>query len=76
MADDDEGTGLGAKFWLGLIGATLALAIGGLILFLIVGAVWYAWGFLGTLLVLFAVTAGFGYVHDRRAQRRYERLPT
>jgi Flp pilus assembly protein TadB len=73
MEDDD--THLGAKFWLGLIGVTLALAVGALILFLFVDVIWYLWGAIGALLFVFFVAGAIGYIHDRREQRRYERLP-
>ena len=34
---------LGWRFWLWVIGVALAVGIGGLLLFLLVGAAWYRW---------------------------------
>jgi hypothetical protein len=74
LADDDD-NGLGGKFWLMVIGATIALGIGALILFVLVDIVWYAWGFVGALLAVFLVIGLIGWIMDRRAQQRYDRLP-
>jgi hypothetical protein len=74
LADDDD-NGLGGKFWLMVIGATIALGIGALILFAFIDVIWYAWGFFGALLFVFLVIGVIGYVMDRRAQQRYDRLP-
>jgi hypothetical protein len=74
LADDDD-TGLGGKFWLMVIGATIALGIGALILFAFVDIIWYAWGFFGALLFVFLVIGVIGWIMDRRAQQRYDRLP-
>ena len=74
MADDDD-SGLGGKFWLMIIGATIALGIGALILFAFVDIIWYAWGFFGAVLVVFLIIGIIGWVMDRRAQQRYENLP-
>jgi Flp pilus assembly protein TadB len=71
----DDDTHLGGKFWLTVIGAILALGIGALIIALLVDVVWYLWGAVGTLLVVFLVVALVGYFYDRRQQRRYEDLP-
>jgi hypothetical protein len=73
--DEDDGTHLGAKFWLMIIGGTIGLAIAALIFFLFIDVIWYAWGFVGALLVVFLVVGAIGYIHDRRAQKRYEELP-
>jgi high-affinity Fe2+/Pb2+ permease len=71
----EDDTHLGAKFWLTVIGAIIALGIGALILFLLVDVVWYLWGAVGTFLILFLVAGLIGYFYDRRQQRRYEDLP-
>jgi hypothetical protein len=34
----------GGKFFLWVIGVSLAIGIGGMLLFLLIGAAWYAWG--------------------------------
>jgi hypothetical protein len=46
---DDSGAG---KFFLWVIGVSLAIGVGGMILFLLIGAAWYAWGpFLALIVV-------------------------
>jgi hypothetical protein len=72
---EDDDTHLGATFWLVVIGATLGFGIGLIALFILIEAVWYRWSLAGALLLLFVVACGIAYIHDRRAQRRYERLP-
>ncbi|HKG44461.1 MAG TPA: hypothetical protein VKB10_09500 [Gaiellaceae bacterium] len=61
---------LGWKFWLWVIGVSLAIGIGGMLLFLIFGAVWYAWGFFGALIFFAAVALTWGWFHDRSERRR------
>jgi uncharacterized membrane protein YcaP (DUF421 family) len=68
MADD--GDGLGFKFWGGLFGVILAIAIGGMILFLIFSRAVYAFGFLGAFLVLGVLVILVAWIFDRRTQRR------
>jgi bacteriorhodopsin len=65
---------LGVGFWLTLIGVAVGAALGGILIFLIMGWAWYAWGLLGMLLFLGAVTVGIGYVVDKRDARRRRRL--
>ena len=71
---DDDTDVLGWRYWLGFLGIAVAAVIGLVILFVVVGSVWYTWGFLGMFLVLAAVLIGFGYLHDRREQRQRRRL--
>jgi hypothetical protein len=61
--------GLGWRFWLWVIGVSLAIGIGGLLLFLLVGAAWYRWGFLGALIFFSAIALAYGYFYDRRQRR-------
>jgi Kef-type K+ transport system membrane component KefB len=68
--EESDGT-LGTTFWLALIGVTLAVTIGVMIAFLLFSAAWYAWGFLGAVVVLLAVTGVVKYVMDRRARARW-----
>ena len=61
--------GLGWRFWLWVIGVSLAIGIGGLLLFLLVGAAWYRWGILGALIFFSAIALAYGYFYDRRQRR-------
>ncbi len=56
---EDTSDRLGVKFWALVFGVILAIGIGGMILFLLIGAAWSAFGFLGAMLIgLFAVAGG------------------
>jgi membrane protein YdbS with pleckstrin-like domain len=68
---EESDDGLGAKFWLSLIGVTLAAAIGVALIFLFFGAVWYAWGLVGAIVALVALVYVVGWVMDRRARSRW-----
>jgi phosphatidylglycerophosphate synthase len=65
---------LGAGFWLKLVGLVVACGIGGLLLFLFVGAAWARWGGLGALLFFFAVLLTWAYFYDRKHVKEYEDL--
>ena len=69
---DDEG--LGASFWLKTIGVVFAIGIGGLILFVFIGAAWYAWGLLGMFVFVVGVLALVAWIYDRQHAKRYEDL--
>jgi uncharacterized membrane protein len=72
--DTDEDSGMGVRFWLMLAGIAVVCAIGAGVIFLIIGAAWYAWGFFGTLLVIGVVALLYGLWYDRRhpsARGRY-----
>ena len=49
-----------------MIGVSLAVGIGGLLLFLLIGAAWYRWGFLGALILFGVIALAYGYFYDRR----------
>ena len=68
---DDE---LGAGFWLKMIGVIFAIGIGGLVVFLIIGWAWYAWGFLGAFIFVAAVLALIAWMLDRSRAKRYDDL--
>jgi membrane protein implicated in regulation of membrane protease activity len=63
---------LGGKFWLYLVGIALAIGIGGFLLFMLIGAAWYAWGPFMALVVFGALLILVGWIHDRRSQKEYE----
>jgi membrane protein YdbS with pleckstrin-like domain len=67
---------LGGRFWLRLIGLTIAIGIAALIVFLLIDVVWYAWGVVGALLVLFLVMLVIGWAYDRRQESRYDDVAT
>ena len=72
MRDDDDS--LGARFWVGIMGVTLAFAIGLLVLFFLVSWAWYAWGIIGALLFVFFGIGLIGWLQQRRAQKEYDSL--
>ena len=76
MWDNDDGDGLGAKFWLGLIGVCVGAAIAGGLLLIMIGWVWAAVGVVGTFVVFGSVAIGAGAVYDRRERERRKRLAT
>lgn len=63
--------GIGAKFWLLLIGGTLAAVLGFFLIVFLFGYAWYAWGFIGAAIALVAVAAAVQWVMDRRARNRW-----
>jgi hypothetical protein len=69
--DDD---GLGWRFWLYVIGIALAIGIGGMILFLIIGGAWYRWGAFGALALFAVVALIFGWIWDRTHDHGYESI--
>jgi len=69
MSDYDE-KGLGARFWLWVVGLAIGGAIAVALLFLVIGWAWYAWGFLGAFLFFALVALAFGYFFDRRQASR------
>ena len=65
---------MGGKFWLALLGGTVALVIGLVLVWLVFSWAWYAWGFFGALVLLLIVLFGISWAVDRRDKRRYEGL--
>jgi 4-hydroxybenzoate polyprenyltransferase len=65
----------GGKFWLKLIGGVIACAIATVIIFIVLGSVWYSWGFLGALVVLAIVFGTMGWMHDKRERKRLHEAP-
>ena len=52
-------------FFLKAVGVNVAIGIGGIILFSLIGMAWYAWGALGSLLFFFLLLIGGGWLYDR-----------
>jgi hypothetical protein len=71
MAGDSDSDDLGGSFWLMLIGVAVAIGIGALILFWLIGSAWASWGGLGALVVIGAVALLFGFFYDRRQAKLY-----
>jgi hypothetical protein len=63
---------LGAKFWLSVAGVALAIGIGGILLFTLLGFAWYAWGAFGALLFAAVILIGAGYLWDRKHAAGYQ----
>jgi hypothetical protein len=63
---------LGGRFWLWVIGVSLAIGIGGMLLFLLIGAVWYSWGFFGALIFFGGLALLYGWFYDRRQAKKYQ----
>lgn len=63
--------GLGAGFWLKLVGLAVAVAIGAMLIFLLLDAAWYRWGALGALLFFSGLLLVYGYIYDRRHAKEY-----
>jgi len=70
MARDE----LGGKFWLWVIGVAIAIGIGGMLFFLLLGSVWYSWGGFGALIFFGAILLGWGWWYDRKQAKRYDEL--
>jgi uncharacterized membrane protein len=65
---------MGGRFWLGLMGAVIGIAIAAGIIFLIIGAALAAWGVLGALVFFFAALLLIAWFYDRRKQAQYDSL--
>lgn len=65
---------LGMRFWLTIVGVALGTVAVGAILFVVIGRIWWAWGFFGAFLAVAVGALGFGYVYDRRERKRRGRL--
>jgi hypothetical protein len=72
--DDSNETGLGARFWLALVGICVGAGVAALIVFMVFGRMWEAWGFFGAFLVFAALLLAYGWLYDRRERNRRNRL--
>ena len=70
----DDGEKLGARFWLWLVGLIVGVVIAGVLVAVLFGRLWYAWGLFGAFVVLSVVAMAFGYAFDRRERNRRNRL--
>jgi hypothetical protein len=62
----------GWRFWLFVVGVALAIGIGGILVFTLIGAAWYAWGAFGALVFFGAILLALGWMYDRAHARRYD----
>jgi hypothetical protein len=67
---------LGPRFWLWVVGVALAIGVGGILLFTLVGAVWYAWGFFGAIIFFGLLLIVAGWFYDRAHARPGDDLDT
>ena len=65
---------LGMKFWLTILGLAIGFVVGGLALYWLFGWAWYTYGFIAAFGLLALILCGFGYVYDRREQRKRSQL--
>jgi hypothetical protein len=74
MEEDRMDAGMGGGFWLKVIGVLVLGAIAAMLVFLLIEAAWYRWGFFGGIVFFSVVLLGIAYIGDRRSQQRYEDL--
>jgi membrane protein implicated in regulation of membrane protease activity len=70
----DDGEKMGIRFWLAIAGLAVGAVVAGVLVFVLFGHLWYAWGFFGAFLALCVVLMAFGWVVDRRERNRRNRL--
>lgn len=69
--DRVDAEGLGAKFWVALLAIAVACGLGAVLVFVLFGFVWAAWGLVGAVIVFVALAAGASWLTERRARRRW-----
>jgi uncharacterized membrane protein len=74
MDDSNEKEGLGARFWLALVGICAGAAVAAGIIFAIFGRMWEAWGFFGAFIGFGLILIGIAWIYDRREKSRREKL--
>jgi fatty acid desaturase len=62
------------RFWAWVIGVSLAVGIGGFLLFILMGAAWARWGGLGALLFLGVLMLVIAWFYDRRQAKKAAEL--
>jgi hypothetical protein len=60
---------MGGRFWLGVVGVTIACAVAGFIGWMLIAGAWARWGFLGAFLFIGAIALFAGWLVDRRNER-------
>ena len=65
---------MGARVWLSIFAICIGAVFAGVLLFLLFGWAWAAWGFFGAFAALTLIAVGFGYYVDRRDAKRRGQL--
>jgi uncharacterized membrane protein len=68
----DNGEGLGARFWLSVMGIALACGVGAVLVFVLIGAAWARWGLLGAIIFFGVILLGTAWIYDRRHAKSYD----
>jgi hypothetical protein len=66
---------MGKKFWWQMVGIAVGVGLLMLLSVLLLGRLYYRFGAIGALLVIFGVGMIVAYRHDKKKQREYEELP-
>ncbi len=66
---------MGKRFWWQMVGIAVGVGLLMILAVLVLGRLYYRFGAMGALLVVFGVAMLFAYRHDRKKQREYEELP-
>jgi hypothetical protein len=69
MYDDSDEEGLGAGFWLWIVGLAVGGVVVAVLIFMLMGWAWYSWGFFGAFALIALVSLAIGFVYDRRQER-------
>jgi uncharacterized membrane protein len=63
---------LGKNFWWKTVGIVIGIGVLGLLAMIVFTGVYYRFGALGALLIVFGILMVVAYRHDKKAQREYE----
>jgi hypothetical protein len=66
---------LGKSFWWKTVGMVVGIGLLVLLSVLLLDRLYYRFGAIGALLVIFGVGMVIAYRHDKKKQREYEALP-
>ena len=66
---------MGKRFWWQMVGIAVGVGLLMLLAVLVLGRLYYRFGAMGALLVVFVIAMVFAYRHDKKKQREYEELP-
>jgi hypothetical protein len=65
---------MGARVWLSMAAICIGAVFAGVLLLLLFGWAWAAWGFIGAFAALTIIALAFGYYVDRREAKRRGQL--